>query len=86
MTNSHITNDTSTTLKPQEELEEEQGPVILHYVPKVAARKSRRSIALCGQPIHSEGVTFVRKARKAGETLVCPHVRDGGRAAEPAQT
>lgn len=68
MTNSHTINDTSTALKPQEELEEGQGPSSCI----TATRKGRRSIALCGQPIHSGSVTFVRKARKAGETLVCP--------------
>lgn len=66
MTNSHTINDTSTAAKPQEKQEEDRKPVILHYVPKTAARKHKRSIALCGQDMDSAGVTFVRKARKTG--------------------
>lgn len=62
----------TTPCAREQEREGDGGPVILHYIPSIAARKGRRSIALCGEVFKTKGMTYTRNARKTGNTLICP--------------
>lgn len=47
-------------------------PIILYYVTKIAESTHKRSITLSGQAMDPEGAAYVRKAKKASMTVMCP--------------
>lgn len=46
-------------------------PITLHYVPDLAVRQGRRSIALCGQPVTCDQQATSR-GLTGGEGVICP--------------
>lgn len=65
------TTPTSTETRPHAGQDREHRPVTLHYVPDLAVRQGRRSIALCGQPVTCDQEATSR-GLTGGEGVVCP--------------
>ncbi len=61
----------STVTRPHAGQDRGHRPVTLHYVPGLAIRQGRRSIALCGQPITCDQQA-TSKGLTGGEGVVCP--------------
>lgn len=61
----------STAVSARRQEKQDGRPIILHYVPDLAALQGRRSIALCGEP-----VTYDQQATSKGLTggkgVICP--------------
>lgn len=61
----------STAVSARRQEDQADRPIILHYVPYLAALQGRRSIALCGEPI-----TYDQQATSKGLTdgkgVICP--------------
>ena len=65
------TTPASTVTRPHAGQDREHRPVTLHYVPDLAVRQGRRSIALCGQPVTCDQQA-TSKGLTGGEGVVCP--------------
>lgn len=61
----------STETRPHTRQDRGHRPITLHYVPGLAVRQGRRSIALCGQPITCDQQATSR-GLTGGEGVICP--------------
>ena len=61
----------STAVSARGQEDQADRPIILHYVPDLAALQGRRSIALCGQPVTCDQQA-TSKGLTGGEGVVCP--------------
>lgn len=61
----------STAVSARRQEKQAERPIILHYVPDLAAQQGRRSIALCGEPItYDQQATS--KGLTGGKGVICP--------------
>ena len=65
------TTPASTVTRPHAGQDRGHRPVTLHYVPGLAVRQGRRSIALCGQPITCDQQA-TSKGLTGGKGVICP--------------
>lgn len=61
----------STAVSARRQDKQADRPIILHYVPGLAVRQGRRSIALCGQPVTCDQHA-TSKGLTGGNGIVCP--------------
>ena len=61
----------STVTRPHAGQDRGHRPVTLHYVPGLAVRQGRRSIALCGQPVTCDQQA-TSKGLTGGKGIICP--------------
>lgn len=61
----------STAVSARKQKKQADRPIILHYVPGLAVRQGRRSIALCGQPVTCDQHA-TSKGLTGGNGIICP--------------